>query len=186
MHHQRIRILHPSSANGSRYCRRDAAADAAIGHHCHQHQHGKDERDARQRIRAEEAHEIGFSDADKGLHDQHKHRRSGEFHKHRDDRAIQRSGQRSGNGARYHSFRWPQPIEIRAGKALRTGGRHACIRLLHRGHRLLPLAAISIMRGSRSRLTLRERASRPFDVVWSRRLWARRAQTVAKRCCPAC
>ena len=139
MHHQRIRILHPSSANGSRYCRRDAAADAAIGHHCHQHQHGKDERDTRQRIRAEEAHEIGLSDADKGLHDQHKHRRSGEFHKHRDDRAFQRSGQRSGHDARCHSFRWPQPIEIRAGKALRTGGRHACIRLLHQGHRLLPL-----------------------------------------------
>ena len=62
-----VRILMPARADRARHRRRHATAEAAVGHHRHQHEDRKHHGNARQRIGAEEADIVGLGDADRRL-----------------------------------------------------------------------------------------------------------------------
>ena len=89
VHRQRIGLVAPAAAERARDRRRDAAAHGAGGDHLHQHDAGKDERHARERIGPELRYEPGF-DQSRGClrhHDQHigpRHPQQG-----RNDRPVQ-------------------------------------------------------------------------------------------------
>ena len=72
---QRVRVVLATGAGRPRHCGSDAAAQPAVRHHRHQHEHRKYQRDAGERIGSEIADIIGLGDVDRGLGDQHGHRR---------------------------------------------------------------------------------------------------------------
>jgi hypothetical protein len=79
-----IRVLRPPRADRSSHRGGDAAADAAGGHHRHQHPDREDDRDANKRVRAEKADIVSLRYAD-----------------HRDS-WQRKTHQRRHNGARQH------------------------------------------------------------------------------------
>ncbi|MGY4439552.1 hypothetical protein ACVW04_002334 [Bradyrhizobium sp. LM2.3] len=70
----------------------NAATEAAIRRHGHQHEDRKHQRGAGERIGAEEADIIGFRDVDRGLRHQDRDGRQGEFEQRRQDRRHQQRG----------------------------------------------------------------------------------------------
>src|SRR2546426_5505534 len=68
-------------APSARDRRRYAATDPAVGHHRHQHEKRKDERDAGDGAGSEETHEIGLRDTDERLQRKHGENGPGEFEK---------------------------------------------------------------------------------------------------------
>jgi len=71
MPYERLGVCVVPGADRARDRRRHAAADPAVGHHRHQHEEGKNERDACDGARSEEAHEIRLRDADERLQREH-------------------------------------------------------------------------------------------------------------------
>ena len=88
MQQQRVGRFLPPGSDFTRDRGGHAAADAAVGHHRHQHDDREDERDARNRGRSEEADVEGFGDGDEGLHDENGHRRQRQPEHGRHDRPV--------------------------------------------------------------------------------------------------
>ena len=73
MERQRIGVGPASSSKRASNRGGDPAAHGARRHHLHEHQHGKDQRDAGQRIGPELGNKIGLDEPDRGLHEHHQH-----------------------------------------------------------------------------------------------------------------
>ena len=78
MRDQRVGIVVVAGADGARNGRRNAAADAAVGHHGHQHQDRKDQRNAGERRSAEIADVERLGHPDGHLRHQHQDRGPGQ------------------------------------------------------------------------------------------------------------
>ena len=95
MEYQRIGVGPASGAERAGDRGGDPAAHGARRHHLHQHQHGKDERDAGQRIGPELGDEIGLDEPDRGLHEHHQDVGRGEPQQRSEDGSLeQQAGSR--------------------------------------------------------------------------------------------
>ncbi len=86
---QRVGIVAAPGTNGAGDRGGNAAADAAVRHHLHQHEHGEDQRDAGECFCAEETHVKSLGDADERLRDQHRDGRHGKAQHGRQDRPFE-------------------------------------------------------------------------------------------------
>jgi hypothetical protein len=89
MNRERIRLIRATGTQGARDRRRDPAAHRARRHHLHQHQDGEHQRDARERVRAEHADEIGLDEPDRSLHEHDEHIGRCQPEQRRGNRAFQ-------------------------------------------------------------------------------------------------
>jgi hypothetical protein len=105
--------------------RGDAAADAAVRHHLHEHQHRKHERHTGEGFGPEEADEVGLRHPDERLHHQHDDRRQSEAQHDRCDRAGQNAGRRCPDGRRGRV--------LRASCLPRRGPARSCVHRLASG-----------------------------------------------------
>ncbi len=104
-----VGVLAAAGAERARNRRRHAAAHGAGRHHLHQHDAGKHQRDAGQRVGAELADEIGFDQAGGGLHHGGDDVRDRQPQQGRRDRRFeQSSGARVQNVTRVPRAPWPK------------------------------------------------------------------------------
>lgn len=80
MPNQSLRIFPSTGAGCPRYCRGQAAANALIRHHLHQHKHWKNDGYPGQNICPERTDKVGLHYPNKGLNHQNCNGRQGQAH----------------------------------------------------------------------------------------------------------
>jgi hypothetical protein len=115
MHDQGTRIFHALGADCACHRRGDAASHATRRHHLHQHHERVDEREARQRLGAQPAEEIGFGDRHQDLGDHCRRRWPGQPPQAASDRTSQQRVRRQcasphNLGVHMHGIRTRRPV----------------------------------------------------------------------------